>query len=537
MHGAIVMLMALSGVGCQNKIGDSGDPPASVSPIVSPAVNPAASSTTPPPYPQFDFGGYGSPEPAEPTHWDVLRSTLCSFVLGRDPDVMTVAKSRRLRPATATTTTIRILDNPASPSRSLQDGRDRLEIRAVSSLLNNPVGHFVQPMGSVNAHARGLRPIPLTPLEGRRMNASLWLAAGLACAQFGASEIPAPRALVQDTRTPADSGPPPRPAVSKITDVIVYRGQALVTREVSVPEGEGTLELLVSPLPAQAQDSSLYTEGAEGLRVLSTRFRTTAVKDDTRQEVRGKEELIRKLQIDTKRLQKEIRVQKADLKYLENLGGFTGTALSGLTEKGRLDSEAIVALSKFIMENRSTKTNAEIELEHQLEANKATAEFATLQLSELSAGTARVERDAVIVVQKLRAQAGTVRLGYVVNAANWWPQYRLRGAAGDGPVRLDYLAAVVQQTGESWSGVRVTLSTARPSLDAAPPDLIPLKMDVPGGGYTGPIDAHDDRSQKILAELRKPVSMSFNEETPIEDVLKYVKQSTTGPAFPDGLPI
>jgi Domain of unknown function (DUF4139) len=34
------------------------------------------------------------------------------------------------------------------------------------------------------------------------------------------------------------------------------------------------------------------------------------------------------------------------------------------------------------------------------------------------------------------------------------------------PVRLEYLAAVVQQTGESWPGVRVTLSTARPSLPA-----------------------------------------------------------------------
>ena len=138
------------------------------------------------------------------------------------------------------------------------------------------------------------------------------------------------------------------------------------------------------------------------------------------------------------------------------------------------------------MENRSSKTKAEVELQRQLEANTETAEFTAQQLAELSAGTSRVERDAVIVVQKLRPQAGTVRLGYLVNAANWRPQYRLRGAAADGPVRLEYLAAVVQQTGETWSGVRVTLSTARPSLDAAPPDLIPLKMAVAGGGDIGP---------------------------------------------------
>jgi hypothetical protein len=369
------------------------------------------------------------------------------------------------------------------------------------------------------------------------MNATFLLAVALACAQIGAPAEQAARTPVDDGQTQVESGPALRPAASKITDVTVYQGQALVTREVTVPEGEGTLELLVTPLPAQVEGRSLHTDGADGLRVLSTRFRTRAVKDDTRQEVRAKEELVHKLQTEAKRLQQEIKVQEEDLKYLEKLGGFTGTAVSGLTEKGRLDSEPIIALSKFIMETRSAKAKAEVELQRELDANTGTAEFTAKQLSELSAGTSRVEHDAVIVVHKSRPQAGTVRLGYVVSAANWSPQYRLRGGAADAPVRLEYLAAVVQQTGESWSGVSVTLSTARPSLDAAPPDLIPLKLAVAGGGDSGPIDAHDDQSQKILAELDKPLSMSFNEETPIEDVFKYVKQSTRGPAFANGIPM
>ena len=101
----------------------------------------------------------------------------------------------------------------------------------------------------------------------------------------------------------------------------------------------------------------------------------------------------------------------------------------------------------------------------------------------------------MIVVHKARPQAGTVRLGYLVSSASWWPQYRLRGGAADAPVRLEYFAAVMQQTGEAWPGVRVTLSTARPSLDAAPPELLPLKMAVAGAADSGPIDAHDDKSQ------------------------------------------
>ncbi len=370
------------------------------------------------------------------------------------------------------------------------------------------------------------------------MYATLFLAGALACAQVDAAAVQTAQTPAQDVESRAETGQTLRPAASKITNVTVYQGQALVTREVTVPEGEGTLELLVTPLPARVDGGSLHTEGADGLRVLSTRYRSRAVKDDTRQEVRTKEQLVQRLRTDNKRLSKEIKVHEEDLKYLEKLGGFTGTALAGLTEKGRLDSEPIVALSKFIMETRSAKTKAETELEQQLESNTATVEFTTRQLTELSAGTSRVENDAVIVVHKSRPQAGTVRLGYLVNAATWSPQYRLRGGAADAPVRLEYLAAVVQQTGESWSGVRVTLSTARPSLSAAPPELIPLKLAVAGGReQSGPLDAHDDRSQRIIEVLAKPISMHFGEETPLADVLKHIKASTKGPAFGDGLPI
>jgi hypothetical protein len=89
MQGALVMLFALSGLGCQNKTDDSGQVPPLVIPIEIPEANPAPGSTTPRPYPQyFDLSSAGI-ETAEPTHWEVLRATLWSFVLGRDPDVMT----------------------------------------------------------------------------------------------------------------------------------------------------------------------------------------------------------------------------------------------------------------------------------------------------------------------------------------------------------------------------------------------------------------------------------------------------------------
>ncbi len=48
--------------------------------------------------------------------------------------------------------------------------------------------------------------------------------------------------------------------------------------------------------------------------------------------------------------------------------------------------------------------------------------------------------------------------------------------------------------------------------------------------------AGDPRSRRILEKLAEPISMSFNSETPLDDVLKYIKQATTSPTY-SGIPI
>ena len=47
----------------------------------------------------------------------------------------------------------------------------------------------------------------------------------------------------------------------------------------------------------------------------------------------------------------------------------------------------------------------------------------------------------------------------------------------------------------------------------------------------------DAKTKAILEALKKPVPMSFRNETPLEDVLKYIRERTKGKELPDGLPI
>jgi hypothetical protein len=170
---------------------------------------------------------------------------------------------------------------------------------------------------------------------------------------------------------------------------------------------------------------------------------------------------------------------KQNMALLGKLENFTTASTQHATEKGKLDSEATIALAKYLMDGRGEKTKETVSLQQQLETNSEQLEFVQRKMQEMSAGTSKTERDAVIVVDKANAAAGKVRLNYLVDAASWRPQYKLRsGKELKDNVQVEYLAAIMQQTGEDWSGVNLVLSTAQPMLNAAPPDLQMLAVAV-----------------------------------------------------------
>ncbi len=279
--------------------------------------------------------------------------------------------------------------------------------------------------------------------------------------------------------TPLKEEAPPRTASSKIVQVTVYPDSALVTREVDVPAGQGTMELTVNPLPQHTINSSLYSEGGDGIRVLTTRFRTRPVKEDTREEVRKLEDEGKKLRQEQERLQGESQVLQQNMGLLTKLENFTTASTTNATEKGKLDSDATITLAKYLMEGRTEKARQQVELQQKSQDVSEQIQFVARKLKELTAGSSKTERDAVIVVDKANNAPGKVRFNYLVSTAGWRPQYKVRaGKKTTDPVQLEYLAAIVQQSGEDWRGVDMILSTAQPMLNATPPELKILAVNV-----------------------------------------------------------
>jgi len=314
---------------------------------------------------------------------------------------------------------------------------------------------------------------------------------GLLIAQswvIGQEPPPSPGAGGGMEITKKSLGAEPTKAASRINQVTVYPDSALVGRLVTIPGGRGQFELLITSLPANTAPTSLYCEASEGVRVLATRFRTRQVEKDTREQVRKLDEERRLLVLEKDRLTASLETLDGEKAFLVKLEGFASASTTHATEKGKLDSEQIIALAKYLSENR--KANAEFKMSNREKMAGLDEKLAFLQrkAAEVGKGSVRTENDAILVVEKNREEGGTVQLNYLVSNANWRPLYRLRsGKKANDPVGMEYLASLTQETGEDWSGVKLTLSNAQPMLNATPPDLKTLALSIVPRLPTSPV--------------------------------------------------
>ncbi len=264
-------------------------------------------------------------------------------------------------------------------------------------------------------------------------------------------------------------------ATSRIAGVTVYQSGALVAREVTVPEGSS--ELVVASLPASTVQNSLYAEGNDTVRVLTTRYRSRPLAQAAQEDMRKLEAQLKDLAKSENLLRRQSEANTQNLQLLSKMENFTEGSLKQLTDKGMLNSDAVQKLAQFIMTARETGAQQTVTLEQQMQAGKEQAEFARRELAKLANSSDKTSREAVIVVDRGNAAgAGKVMLYYMVSAASWKPQYKVRAATAGKQVEIEYLAAVNQQTGEDWPTVDVVLSTAMPMFNAAPPELAVMEV-------------------------------------------------------------
>lgn len=264
---------------------------------------------------------------------------------------------------------------------------------------------------------------------------------------------------------------------STIDSVIVYPAGASVVRTVPIDLPAGPSLVVVDGLPIDVEADSITVDGAADTRleigsVATQTIPAGRIADPARQSIRDE---IRGLEderaivgdrigaLDGRRRFIEKMLETLPRGFGEALGegsdaqGFAQWSVASRALGEELDAVAIA--------NRALQREDRVLAERIEERAKA--------LADLPAPRGSLELKIELVADA--PLKGTLTIGYRTPSAWWVPSYHAlltTNGEGDAPsLTIVRRAEVTQATGEDWSDVALTLSTARPSIGTAAPFL------------------------------------------------------------------
>lgn len=270
----------------------------------------------------------------------------------------------------------------------------------------------------------------------------------------------------------------PAQVASDITAVTVYSDRAVVTRTSHLELAAGLHELTFDKLPANLVEQSLQVTGigtAEAT-ILDVTARRAFIDYTPNPRAKTLENELRELRQQERTNNDKsaaLQSQRAAILQLQN------TAVSpGGKDSDRPKIEDVKAILDYTQKEQLALSAQIQSLDNEQLALKEKITALEKQLGEFSNQSGRNYKAVTVRVQAGAAGKLQLSLNYTVPGASWTPSYDARVMSGDKSVSLSYYGVVRQNTGEDWKEIALTLSTARPSLGGAAPQLNPWTLDV-----------------------------------------------------------
>ena len=266
-------------------------------------------------------------------------------------------------------------------------------------------------------------------------------------------------------------------ATSHITAVTIYPQGAQVTRQIDITAAPGPHDILITDLPATL-DPSLIRLSSPDARIGAFALRTdrlpphaipeTSAQTAAKASVKQAEAALRIAEAKVAGINAEVEAQQAQITFLTAIkldaAGSTADSLSAVSTM--IGTEVLTA--------RLAALAAQDNLPAANEVVTTATETLTKAQSALDAlATADPDYAALSVTLTTTGPAHLTLTHFVENAA-WAPVYDMKLDRKAPSLTIDRGVLVSQSSGEDWSGVDLTLSTAQPLDQSEPSTLDPL---------------------------------------------------------------
>ena len=264
----------------------------------------------------------------------------------------------------------------------------------------------------------------------------------------------------------------PVEASSTITDVTLYRNRAAITRTATLDVQVGGYTIYFRDLPSSVYLDSVQARTGDNATLLSVDTSSTPVAKNVRdiiKEITAEIEVV-EAKLDTVNARKEaLQLQVTMLKTL--------ITQAGKEHEGTVDLEALENQIAFIGIKMTSLT--EDQAKNDQDRERLRDELQTLRARRQNiTSNRRTQLDAIVDIGVKKAGSIEVQLTYLVNNASWQPKYSIRANNAGDEITVEYDAELWQRTGENWTDVSMTLSTAQPQRSTTPPMPNPWFVDV-----------------------------------------------------------
>ncbi len=263
---------------------------------------------------------------------------------------------------------------------------------------------------------------------------------------------------------------------STVVDVTVFPDRARVTRRGTLPLAIGTHRIDFNDIPLSLMPESVRAagRGTALASLLGVDTRRTYFAETPSVRIHELEQQIERLNDQDKELADRAAAAEVQATFIKNLADQSAEQFARGLAWGRAQMSQGETLLSFMQQQlaQAQATVREINQQRRELARQLTK--LTNELNDNRSARPRERYTATVEVEVKQGGDLTLELTYMLSNAAWSALYDIRFGEGEKPsLQVAYLAQVMQNTGEDWNDVSLTLSTARPALASVKPELEP----------------------------------------------------------------
>jgi uncharacterized protein (TIGR02231 family) len=299
---------------------------------------------------------------------------------------------------------------------------------------------------------------------------------------------------------------------TRICEVTVYTDRALVTRRGTVGLTGNERELAIASLPATLETESVRATGAgtAAVRLLGVRSETVFSSEPVGDRTAELTQQIQELETQKRAIDDKITARRIQLQFVEDLSQKSVRFFSSSIAKQQVGLNETGELLNFLGTNYLKYVSAIAQHERQQHELDNQIQALEQKLEQVKTPHSQQSFNIIVAIEPSGSGNFELEVSYVVMRARWTPLYDLRVNTTNNQINLNYLAEVNQNTGEDWTGVALTLSTAKPGLGTLPPKLEPWYIDA--------LYPRSSRGRSQKAELQQRRSVSSDNDVDVNDM-------------------